>query len=60
MYLTISSIFLFVIMVKLFNSMDGSYAQIQRDVLIDRGDVENGILYLSDIPYSKAQVGWAI
>ncbi len=35
-----------------------SFAQLQDDILLDRGDVENQVLFLSDISYSKAQVGW--
>jgi len=41
-----------------FVSLGRSYAQILGDVILDRGNVEEQVLYLSDIPYMKAQVGW--
>ncbi len=35
-----------------------SYAQIPENILVERGNVSDQVLYLSDINYSKAQVGW--
>ena len=34
-----------------------SYAQMQEDILLDNA-IEDEVLFLSDIPYTKAQVGW--
>ncbi len=44
-----------------FNHPVYSYTPIQKNVLLDKGDTENAedqVLFLSDIDYSKAQVGW--
>ena len=45
-------------MTVFFVSLGHSYAQMLGDVLLDRGNVADQVLYLSDIPYMKAQVGW--
>lgn len=37
-----------------------SYAQIPESILYERGNVAEQVLYLSDISYTKAQVGWGI
>lgn len=57
-YLIIFCTFLLVTIVFFLSNLGGSYAQIQENVLIDRGNVEEQVRFLSDIPYSKAQVGW--
>ena len=43
-----------------FNHPVYSYTPIQKNVLLDKEDTEDQVLFLSDIDYSKAQVGWGI
>ena len=50
--------FLLVAILAFFLNLNSSYAILPEEVLIDRSDIKNKILYLSDITYTKAQVGW--
>ena len=53
----ISCSFLLIAIMALFINLGSSYAM-PKEVLIDRSDIKDKILYLSDITYTKAQVGW--
>ena len=50
--------FLIVIAITFFMNLNHSYAILPKEVLFDRSNVKDQILYLSDITYNKAQVGW--
>lgn len=50
--------FLIAIAVTFFMNLNHSYAILPKEVLLDRSNVKDQILYLSDITYNKAQVGW--
>lgn len=56
-YILAISVILLVAIMGIATNVDYSHAQIL-DVLIDRENVKDQILFLSDIDYSKAQVGW--
>ncbi len=51
-----SLVLLIYVMVNFF--VNQTHAELLSDVLIDRGNVSEQVLYLSDITYKKAQVGW--
>ena len=55
-YILAISVILLVAIMGIATNVDYSHAQIL-DVLIDRENVKDQVLFLSDIDYSKAQVG---
>ncbi|MCI9233904.1 MAG: hypothetical protein HFH08_04820 [Bacilli bacterium] len=57
-FFIIGSIFLFFVIINFFNSAEHSYVLTKKNPLIGRENIENQVIYLSDIAYSKAQVGW--
>ena len=56
--LILCSVCLLMAVIGVCINFGSSFAQLQDDILLDRGDVESQVLFLSDISYSKAQVGW--
>jgi len=51
-------LFLIAVVIAFLINLESSYAILPKEVLFDRSNVEDQIMYLSDMTYTKAQVGW--